>query len=87
MLPGLVALTALQWLVVCAVDCAAGDTYTLDYSATLSEGYPSGLGGIAYQFLLVCTVSEVPVPAAVSLLGLGLLVLSALACAGVDRPY
>ena len=63
-------------VVSCAVDCAAGDTYTLDYSATIQEGDPSGLGGIAYQLHLVGTVSEVPVPAALWLFGSGLLALA-----------
>ncbi len=62
--------------IVCGVDCAAGDTYTLDYSATVPAGDPSGFGNVMYNLHLVGTVgtvSAVPVPAAVWLFGSGLL--------------
>lgn len=59
--------------VTCAVDCGDGDTFTLDYSATVPMGDPSGFGGVGYQLQLVGTVSAVPVPAAVWLFGSGLL--------------
>lgn len=63
--------------ITCAVDCADGDTYTLDYTATVPLGDPSGFGGVKYNLHLVGTigtaVSAVPVPAAVWLFGSGLL--------------
>ncbi len=42
----------------CAVDCSAGDTYTLDYSATVPLGDPSGFGGVMYQLYLTGTVGS-----------------------------
>jgi len=42
--------------IVCAVDCASGDTYTLDYSATVAIGDPSGFGGVTYTVHLEGTV-------------------------------
>ncbi|VAW68714.1 hypothetical protein MNBD_GAMMA09-1859 [hydrothermal vent metagenome] len=60
-------------LVTCAVDCAAGDTYTLDYSAFIAQADPSFFGGLLYEFRLEGTVSSVPLPAAVWLFGSGLL--------------
>ena len=65
--------------VTCAVDCSVGDTYTLDYSATVPMDDPSNFGGVAYQLHLVGTVSEVPVPAALWLFGSGLIGLAAVA--------
>ncbi len=63
--------------IVCAVDCAAGDTYALDYSATVPIGDPSGFGGVKYAFHLEGSVATpppaVPVPAAIWLFGSGLL--------------
>lgn len=44
--------------ITCAVDCAIGDTYTLDYSATVPLGDPSGFGGVAYQLQLVGTITS-----------------------------
>lgn len=63
---------------VCETDaCADGDTYTLDYSAVVPVGDPSGFGGVSYQLHLEGTISipatVVPVPAAVWLFGSGLL--------------
>lgn len=58
--------------ITCGVDCTAGDTYTLTYSATVPAGDPSGFGGVQYYLNLGGTISAVPVPAAVWLLGSGL---------------
>ena len=70
-------------IVTCGVDCAEGDTYTLNYSATVPAGDPSGFGGVMYNFFLTGTVgaavSAVPVPAAVWLFGSGLLGLAGVA--------
>ncbi len=66
--------------IVCALDCAAGDTYTLDYAAVLPQDDPSFFGGVLYNLHLEGTISSVPVPAAVWLFGSGLLGL-----AGVTR--
>jgi len=62
--------------VVCAVDCSVGDTYTLDYHATVPAGDPSNFGGVKYGLHLEGTIggaTVVPVPAAVWLFGSGLL--------------
>jgi hypothetical protein len=59
--------------VVCATDCGDGDTYTLDYHATVPQGDPSGFGGVKYALHLEGTVHAVPVPAAVWLFGSGLM--------------
>lgn len=58
--------------VVCGVDCGNGDTYTLTYAATVPVGDPSNFGGTQYWIRLQGTVSAIPVPAAVWLLGSGL---------------
>jgi len=42
--------------VVCAADCANGDTYALDYSATVPNGDPSGFGNVTYHLHLVGTI-------------------------------
>ena len=61
-------------IVTCGVDCAAGDTFTLDYNAIVPDG---GFAGVAYQLHLSGTIGEgapaIPVPAAVWLFGSGLL--------------
>ncbi len=60
----------------CAVDCAIGDTYVLDYAAHVPLGDASGFGGVAYTVYLEGTIaaaSAIPVPAAVWLFGSGLL--------------
>ena len=57
--------------ITCAVDCSYGDTYTLDYTATVPLGDPSNFGGVSYGLHLEGSV--VPVPAAVWLFGSGLL--------------
>lgn len=59
--------------VVCGVDCGDGDTYTLDYSATVPLYDPSGFGAVHFFWHLEGTVSAVPVPAAFWLFGSGLL--------------
>jgi hypothetical protein len=58
--------------VSCAVDCNNGDSYTLNYRATVPAGDPSGFGGVNYQVHLEGTIAAVPVPAAVWLFGSGL---------------
>lgn len=60
-------------LITCGVNCGSGDTYTLNYSATVPAGDPSSLGGYQYRLTLQGTVSAVPVPAAIWLLGSGML--------------
>ncbi|VAW68715.1 hypothetical protein MNBD_GAMMA09-1860 [hydrothermal vent metagenome] len=57
----------------CALDCSDGDTYTLDYTATVPPLDPSGKGGLAYLYHLEGRISSVPLPAAVWLFGSGLL--------------
>lgn len=67
--------------ITCGVDCTNGDTYNLMYSATVPAGDPSGFGGVAYYLNLAGTISGgditapavIPVPAAVWLLGSGLI--------------
>jgi len=56
-------------IITCGNTCENGDTYTLDYSAVVPSG---GFAGVAYSVHLEGTVSAVPVPAAVWLLGSGL---------------
>jgi len=65
--------------VVCGVDCGDGDTFTLDYAATVPTGDPSGFGDVSYALRLTGTVSAVPVPAAVWLFGSGLVGLAGIA--------
>ena len=57
----------------CAASCSVGDTYVLDYLATVPAGDPSGFGNVDYTLHLEGTVGAVPVPAAVWLFGSGLL--------------
>ena len=65
--------------VTCALDCGDGDAYSLIYSAYVCDvdGYcePSDFGPTYYFLYLTGTiaVSEVPLPAAVWLLGAGLM--------------
>jgi len=60
--------------VTCAVDCAIGDTYVLDYAAhTPKDGGGTSFKGVLYNFHMEGTVAAVPVPAAVWLFGSGLL--------------
>lgn len=60
--------------ITCTVDCAVGDTYTLDYAAVVPMDDPSNFGGVSYALHLEGTVgAAVPVPAAVWLFGSGLL--------------
>lgn len=59
--------------VTCAIDCATGDSFTLEYIALLPNGDPTFGGGVGWKFYLEGTVSAVPVPAAVWLFGSGLL--------------
>ncbi len=65
--------------VVCAVDCAIGDTYVLDYSAIIPQADPSNFGGALYALHLEGTVSAIPVPAAVWLFASGLIGLVSIA--------
>jgi len=59
--------------ITCSIDCGNGDTYTLYYTATVPHLDPSGLGDIHYGLSLTGTISTVPAPAALWLLGTGLL--------------
>ena len=52
---------------------------TLDYSAAVPFGDPSGFGGVAYAINMVGSYNPVPVPAAVWLFGSGLMGLAAIA--------
>ena len=58
-------------------DGIIGDAYTLNYAATVPAGDPSGFGGVQYYLHLTGFVNTVPapvpLPAAVWLLGSGLL--------------
>ncbi len=56
----------------CSVDCSVGDTFILDYSATVPNDGKTGFGNVAYALHLEGQISTVPVPAAVWLLGSGL---------------
>jgi len=42
----------------CAVDCAIGDSYILEYSATVPAGDPSGFGNVKYFLHLEGTISD-----------------------------
>ncbi|VAW68721.1 hypothetical protein MNBD_GAMMA09-1865 [hydrothermal vent metagenome] len=66
-------------VITCAADCAAGDAYTLDYSAVVPQADPSNFGGVLFQLHLEGVVNAVPVPAAVWLFGSGLLGLAGVA--------
>ncbi len=66
-------------IITCAVDCAAGDTYVLDYTAIVPQADASNFGGVLFQLHLEGTVAAVPVPAAVWLFGSGLLGLAGVA--------
>lgn len=57
----------------CAVDCGNGDSYALYYSATVPADEPNGYAGFQYELNLTGTISAVPVPPAIWLLGSGLL--------------
>jgi len=62
--------------ITCGVDCAVGDSFTLDYAANV----PSGpFLGFFYTLRLEGTVAAVPVPAAVWLFGSGLIGLAGVA--------
>ena len=53
--------------VSCAVDCSSGDTYALEYTATVPAGDPSGFGGVAYGLRLsgrILDPNSIPVAAA-----------------------
>lgn len=47
-------------MITCGVDCGNGDTYTLDYSATVPAGDPSNFGNTKYLLHLTGTVAAVP---------------------------
>lgn len=48
--------------ITCVVDCAEGDTYTMDYEATVPVGDPSGFGGVAYTIHFEGIVMVPPLP-------------------------
>jgi len=67
-------------VMTCAVDCGNGDTYVLNYAATVPQNDASGFGGVPYVLHLegsitgdLPPVAAIPVPAAVWLFGSGLL--------------
>ncbi len=59
--------------VICAVDCTAGDSYTLDYSTIIASDDPSGFGDVLYNLHMEGTFSTIPIPAAIWLFGSGLI--------------
>jgi len=65
--------------ITCGIDCGDGDTYTLDYSATVPAGDQTGFGSVRYTLHLEGTISSVPVPAAAWLFGSGLISLAGFA--------
>ena len=68
--------------ITCGTDCSVGDNFTLNYSATVPVGDPSGFGGAKYELIMVGSIaaaSTVPIPAAVWLFGSGLIGLMGLA--------
>lgn len=58
--------------VTCSTDCSNGDTYQLQYSATIPLDDPSVLAGVTYALDITGTISAVPLPGALLLLGSGL---------------
>lgn len=46
----------------CAVNCAIGDTYIINYYATVPPGDPSGFGGVAYTLHLEGIVTQGLIP-------------------------
>ncbi|HSH28864.1 MAG TPA: Ig-like domain-containing protein [Thiohalobacter sp.] len=50
--------------ITCGVDCGHGDTFVLEYSATVPAGDPSGFGGVAYGVHLEGTIVEQVAPVA-----------------------
>lgn len=64
--------TGLATITCSTSSCSASSTWTLDYSAVVPQGDPSGFGGTPYSFH-ISNPSHVPVPAAVWLFGSGLL--------------
>lgn len=65
--------TGLATITCSTIDCAIGDAFSLDYTAHLALGDPSGMGGFSYWVHLEGTISSVPIPAALWLFGSGLL--------------
>ena len=60
----------------CGTDCGLGDSFVLDYDATVPDDGSTNFGNVYYAFHIEGTISEVaaiPVPAAVWLFGSGLL--------------
>jgi len=49
-------------IMTCAVDCAVGDTYTLDYASHVPKGDISGFGGVGYALHLEGVVAEIAPP-------------------------
>jgi len=52
--------------ITCGFDCADGDTYTLNYSATVPDGDPSGFGNVKYTLRYVGTITVPNTPPTVS---------------------
>ena len=58
--------------VICGLDCGNGDTYILNYTATVPDSDPNGYAGMQYELNLTGTISTVPVPTSVWLFISGL---------------
>jgi len=68
--------------VTCGATCEVGDTYVLDYSASVPDDGTTNFGNVPYTLHLTGTIaaaSAVPVPAAVWLFGSGLVGLAGVA--------
>ena len=59
--------------VTCSVGCSNGDSYILNYTATVPVGDPSGFGGVHYLLHLEGYVTAIPIPSAAWLFGSGLI--------------
>jgi hypothetical protein len=51
-----------QAVMTCSNTCENGDSYTLEYRATVPAGDPSNFGGVAYSFYVVSGAIIVPEP-------------------------
>jgi hypothetical protein len=75
-------------ILTCANTCEDGDSYSLDYSATVPEGDPSGFGTVRFNLDLSGTITApVPLPAAAWLFGSGLVGLMGVAWKGRKRRH
>ena len=65
--------TSLAIITCSSVLCAQGDSFTLDYAATVPQADSTNFGGVYYSLHLEGMVSAVPVPSAIWLFGSGLI--------------